>query len=300
MHGMFDTCLENAMTKCVHLGLHGGLPQLVTAADYHISAIKNYKDRPFRNKYNGFSAILSASLLSMAYIKKPFIQDCMTGLLDEMYSFTKTRNFDIYISAGERAALKGVPPNWKKRGDFIQYDLVDRFGFCFPLIYDIMGLYVLYDLNDPQTDKKINEIIDFISNDDFHTKISAGYGILIADPTKRIYHGMGWSPHYPGWFDVADCLDKADANTGALILFFAEYISNYPIAAKTKWFAGLTAYLEKYKTENGTYIFPKEWLPEKTGYAVNGFHMSYGENRRKKNWCEIESTFYIQSLQKNA
>lgn len=58
-------------------------------------------------------------------------------------------------------------------------------------------------------------------------------------------------------------------------------------------------YLEKYRTDNGTYIFPKEWLKETQGYAVKVHHMSYGENRRKKIWLEIESTFLIQLLRQS-
>ena len=115
---------------------------------------------------------------------------------------------------------------------------------------------------------------------------------------------MGWSPHYPGWFDVTDYIANSVVSVGHTgkpyvprLLFFAEVVSHYPVAVKTKWFGKLLNHLENYKTEARTYIFPKEWLPEKTGYAVCGFHMSYGENRRKKNWCEIESTFYMQLLQ---
>jgi hypothetical protein len=31
-----------------------------------------------------------------------------------------------------------------------------------------------------------------------------------------------------------------------------------------------------------------------------GSHLSYGENRRKKNWAEIEATFYMQLLSRDA
>lgn len=293
-HGSIDFCLENAMSKCVYLGLHGGLTQLTDAASYYINAVKNYRDRPFRNKYSSFIAILSANLLNMAGIKDESVLECMLGLLDEIYNFTKQGNYDIYIAKEERAELKGVPKNWEDREDFIKYDLVDEHGFCYPLIYDIMGMHTLYGLNDPKVNEKIDTVLSYISNDNFHHKISEGYGILTA--SKRIYHGMGWSPHYPGWFDVTDYMDKDNAPK---LLFFAEHIARYPIALKTKWFNDLIQYLRKYKTENGTYIFPNEWLPEKTGYAVCGSHMSFGENRKKKNWREMESTFYLQLLNQN-
>ena len=98
---------------------------------------------------------------------------------------------------------------------------------------------------------------------------------------------MGWSPHYPGWFDVAYYVENSDegsAPNGAhtenryipKLLSFAENIAKYPIAVKTKWFSDLLCCLEKYKIENGIYAFPKKWLTEKKGYAVGGHHLSFG------------------------
>jgi len=234
----------------------------------------------------------------------------MLGSLDELYAFVRRGDYEIYITEEERAELKGVPPNWAGSEYFIKPDLIRNHGFCYPLIHDIRGLYKLYGTHGAETDKKIDSVINYISNDDFHNKISKGYGILITD--KRIYHGMGWDPKYPGWFDVThyinNSIDRSAPNGSHTenqpcyipkLLFFAMNIVNYPTALKTRWFADLLDCLDKYKTENDTYKFPKEWLPEKQGYAVGGFHMSFGENRRKKNWCEIESTFYMQLLKQN-
>ena len=155
-------------------------------------------------------------------------------------------------------------------------------------------MFRLYDLKDPAVNQKINDIIDYISTDEFHAKIEDGYGILISGVKK--YHGQGWDPKYPGWFDVAGYMENDNVPK---LLFYAQNIAKYPSARKTKWFNDLTNYLEKYKTDNGTYLFPKEWLKESQGYAVQGHYISFGENRRKKNWHEIESTFYVQLLCKN-
>jgi len=76
------------------------------------------------------------------------------------------------------------------------------------------------------------------------------------------------------------------------------HIIKYPAARETKWFSDLLQCLDGYKNEPGRYEFPKGWLQEKLGYAVLGSHMSFGENRRKRNWAEIESTFYMQLLQR--
>jgi hypothetical protein len=197
------------------------------------------------------------------------------------------------MSHEERSKLKKIPKNWKNNVHFINRELTDAYGFCYPSIYDIVSLHKLYELKDSEINKKIDAIIEYISNDDYNSKIADGYGIVIVDGR---YYGMGWDTKYPGWFDLPDYMKTGNVYK---LLFFAEYISKYPIAVKTKWFASLLDYLEEYKTENGTYIFPAEWLKESTGYAVLGHHVSFGENRRKKNWREIESTFYMLLLKQN-
>jgi hypothetical protein len=104
---------------------------------------------------------------------------------------------------------------------------------------------------------------------------------------------MGWYPKYPGWFNLQSYMETGNAPK---LLFFAQYILKYPVTVKTKWFGDLLKLLDRYKTESGTYLFPVEWFKESSGYAVQGCHMSFRENRRKKNWRETESAFYIQLI----
>ena len=308
VHGSFDFCLENAMNKAVKLGLHAGMPQMRDAVVYYADVVKGCNIIPYRNRHNGFSTIMAANYLCLANFRDESVIKYMLGSLDEMYSFVKRGTYDIYVAPERRAELKGIPDSWRDRENFIKPELIAEYGFCYPLVHDIMGLHRLYDLNDPDVDMKINAVLGYFTNDDFHREIANGYGILIAG--KRDYYSMGWSPHYPGWFDVAHYIengDKCSAPNGAhtenhyipKLLFFAENIVKYPIALKTKWFSDLLYCLEKYKTKNGTYEFPNEWLTEKSGYAVGGHHFSFWENRRKKNRTEIESTFFMQLLRQS-
>jgi hypothetical protein len=55
----------------------------------------------------------------------------------------------------------------------------------------------------------------------------------------------------------------------------------------------LLGHLGKYDAGGGVYRFPAGWLRERRGYAVQGSHISYGEDRKKRNWREVESTFYM-------
>ncbi|MCL2059654.1 MAG: hypothetical protein FWH01_11475 [Oscillospiraceae bacterium] len=297
-HGSFDFCLENALPKLVQLGLHSGLAPLADAVRFYLDKMKTAPPgglQPYRNNdgfvlgapNNGFTSIIISNVLMLAGFADPNITHFMLGSLDEMADFTKKGDCDIYAGDGERAKMKAVPAIWKDK-KFIKPQLVDEYGFCYPLIYDIVGLHKLYGAISEETDKKIDAVIDFISTDAFHHNIADGYGILHSGGKK--YHSMGWDPKYPGWLCVADYMEGAGAPK---LLYFALHISKYPPARKTKWFGDLLAYLENYRTGNGTYVFPAGWLKEQRGYAVQGSHISFGENRKKKNWREIESTFYV-------
>jgi hypothetical protein len=287
-HGSFDFCLENAMLKCVGLGLHGGLPQVVDAVSYYLN--KTEQDVA-GGHYDKCSLRIIENLLTLADVVNADVQKQMLIGLDEIYRFVTTAGYDFYLSEEERDKRKAVPPIWRNSA-FIKPSIKEEYGFCYPLIYDIVGLHKLYGVINETTDNKINAVIKYISTDDFHNNVVDGYGITIAGDRK--YHSMGWDPKYPGWFDVADYMENIYA---PYLLFFAQYISRYPYARKTKWFSDLLDHLDKYKTSSGTYIFPAGWLKEKTGYAVSGSHISFGENRRKKNWREIESTFYMLLLE---
>ncbi len=291
-HGSFDYNFENAMLKCSQLGLHASFEKVRDAVGYYFEYINN--NLPYQcTRPSAFLINLSANLLMNAEFQDAVILEFLLTRLDDIYRFVSQKNHDIYICDEERKKLKAVPKNWKN-SKFIKPDITSVHGFCYPLIYDIVGMHKLYQLKNPEVDRKIDEIIGYISNDEFNSKIQNGYGILIFGDKK--YYGMGWDPKYPGWFDVRAYMQTIYAPR---VLFFAEYFSNYPIAINTKWFGELLAYLEEFKTESGTYIFPAKWLKEQTGYAVGGNHISFGENRKKKNWAEIESTLYMQLLQKN-
>jgi len=311
IHGAPDYYLENAMFKIVQFGLHAELPPVADAVKYYMDIIKNTPLKKPCRKYNFYinqDLTLLSNMLTIGEVKDSKVLEFMLGSLNELYEFASKGNCDIYLSPEERGKLKSVPPNYIGIKHFTKPKLFDEHGICWPLVYDIFGLTKLYGAHSPETDKKIDAVIDFISNDDFHNTIPDGYGVLTTTG-KTKYYSHGWDPKYPGWFNIADYFENASNNSSysprqplyvPKLLFFAMYIVKYPIALKTKWFSDLLCCLEKYKTENGTYIFPKQWLTEKTGYAVLGSHMSFGESRRKKNWQEIESTFYMQLLNRRS
>jgi hypothetical protein len=288
-HGSFDYCLENALLKSVQLGLHGGLPQARDALDFYRMKTQRYAELP--QKRRDFNAILTANLLSLAGVEDEEVRRYMLGSLDEMHRFAHAMNYDLYYNEEERQKLTGIPTCWKDRRHFIRQELFEKYGFSYPLIYDIAGLHTLYRLRDPEVDRKIDGVIRYLSTDEFHRAVADGYGILAEG--NGVYHGMGWDPKYPGWFDFAGFLQTRKVRQ---LLFYAQYAAHYPIARETKWFRNVLQFLDAYKTEGNRYAFPAACFAQQAGYAVMGNRLSYGENRRKPNWRDIESTFYMQLL----
>lgn len=288
-HGSFDVCLENALLKAVQLGLHGGLAPVRDAVSFYGWKTQRYAELP--RKRRNFTAILTANLLSLAGMEDDAVYRCMTDSLHEMSDFTRIGYSGLYLKNEERAKLTGVPACWKDRERFIGQELLEAYGFAYPLIYDIAGLHSLYRLRDPEIDRQIDAVLRMIATDGFHQTVEDGYGIL--SEGNGVYHGMGWDPKFPGWFSPEACVRAGGAQK---LLFFAQYACRYPAARDTRWYRELLGLLDGFRTREGRFAFPAAWLKETKGYAVMGYHLSYGENRRKPDWAEIESTFYMQLL----
>ena len=299
-HGSFDHLLENALLKCVQLGLHAGLPAVAEAIGYYRDKLEAAPAGPARHKFEGrdgfydsFIYVITCDLLAVIAPDDPAVLRRLAESLEALHDFTSQGSYDIYADAEERAAMKSVPTVWKDR-KFLKTSLFETSGVAWPMIYDIVGMSRLYSLKDPGLSGQLDAVIDYISTDAFHETVADSYGIM--QSSAKRYHSVGWDPKYPGWFDLAGYLEGGAKANMARLLYFALYISKYPPARQTRWFAELLEYLEAYNIGDGRYRFPASWLRDKTGYAVLGNHLSFGENRRKRDWREIESTFYMQLL----
>lgn len=288
IHGSFDWQFENAMLKVIRLGLHAGIPQVDDIVKYYIKYIK-MESTKVKNKRELFNSIIVAGMLLSAGYRDDIVIDFMGNSLNVLSRFTESKNYDIYVES--REDYKGIPKNWKE-SPIIKPQLLKEYGFCYPMVYDLIGLSGMYGLVGSETNGKVDSVIKYIICDDFHNKIMDGYGILVAGEGR--YHSMGWDPKLPGYFNVSNYSRTSPHK----LLFFADILSKYPIAVKSRWYIDVITHLEQFKTDIGTYCFPKEYLREKSGYAVQGFHLGLGENRRKKTWCEVESTFIMLKLKK--
>jgi hypothetical protein len=200
--------------------------------------------------------------------------------INTIHDFTRHMDFDIY---DDPANHNGVPKPFRNR-PIIKPSVACGNVCKLPLIYDIVALAEAYGRVCAEVKQKIDSIIGYILSPGYNTVVS-GYGILSAGPRK--YYSMGWDCKKP----FNDSQDYSYPNLHRLLLY-----SRFPAAVRGAWFMNAIDFLTQYKTKNNTYIFPKDYLRETDSNWVLGSHMSLAENRRKKDWIEIESTFYMQKL----
>lgn len=288
-HGSFDTCFENAMGMLLQLGVRAGM----SALDERTGPIRDWfagmmKTDPYQ--WNIFAMALFASFLAFAGYEEVAIQSFLHMRLDTLYSFISLGSYDLYDDPNK---FKGIPTAFKSR-PVIKPELYGGGNYKYPLIYDLYGLAGMLDKGNPAETDKIGAVIRYIMTAEYHQTVDNGYGIVVS-PDGR-YYSMGWDVKLPGFLGFAEETEKQ----GPLLLHRLELMSRFPGAVKQEWFSNAISYLERFQTDRGTYLFPRHYLREGTGYWVSAMHMSLGENRRVKTALELESTFRMMILKKRA
>lgn len=288
-HGCANTCFENSMSKLAQLGMRAGMPAL----DERTQPLRTWFEHMVNTKsdqWDVFPMAIFASFFAVSGYTDSAIKAFLNSRLQTLYEFTSSGDYDIYDDA---AQYKGVPKTFQGR-PIINPNLYARGNYRFPLIYDVYGLSTMVNKGDTVVDDKIDTVIKYIMAPEYHNKIVDGYGILAAPNGK--YHSMGWDAKVPCYSGMM----KEVTAKGALLIQRMVLMAHFPYLAGHAWFMSALCHLETFRTDNGTYNFPKHYLGEKQGYWVCGMHMGLGENRRAKIANELESTFWMMSIKKLA
>jgi hypothetical protein len=274
IHGSDSTHLENVLPMLNDFGLYFGM-------DSFLNDVKNNssESEAFYGNAN-YNGIISYPFLLRSRYPINGLLEFVIERINTIYDFTRRMDFDIYDDAANH---KNVPKPFRDRP--IIKPSVACGNICrLPLIYDIVAMAEVYNRVPADIKHKIDNIVGYILSHNYDTVVF-GYGILSAGSRK--YYSMGWDCKKP----FNDDQDYSYPNLHRLLLY-----SCFPTAVKSIWIKNAIDFLTQYKTSNGTYVFPKDYLRETDSNWVLGSHMSLAENRRKKDWIEIESTFYMQKL----
>ena len=126
-------------------------------------------------------------------------------------------------------------------------------------------------------------------------KLPEGYGLLWNKPIKR-YHSCGWSPTLPYFKNFAHSKNYDQFH----LLYYFDFMTCFKITQNSQWYINSLKRLEKFRTKNGTYLFPKEILNKKfiPEAYLNDTNLKLKRNKREELIREIASTLYMYRIYK--
>ncbi len=286
IHGCADTCYENAMGKLIQYGMRAGMPELDARTEPFRRWLAEF---PGGAKYlfGSFYSTLVASMLAMAGYRDDAVIRVLHDRLEWTYDFCRQGRYDIYA---DKAGFRGIPKVWTDV-PLIDPSLYPEEELRLPLVHDFNGYAAVFA---GLADGRIQEMLDTLAQyvmDPRYQALREGYGIVTNG--KRRYWAMGWSVHLPGYPGAA----PRPSYLG--LIGRLATMSAFPVARNHQWYSSSLEYLESFRTPHGTYLFPRELLPEKKASPwVMGTHTGQGENRRRASWQELESTYWMERLRR--
>ncbi|TFF96899.1 hypothetical protein EU546_00385 [Candidatus Thorarchaeota archaeon] len=283
LHSSKLTAYENVMGKLVQLGLHAGLQQLDRKTlPFRTWLSENVDSLPVE-AHSVFSRTIVASFLAYAgYGQTTPVMQQMLLRLESLFKFA--RNPDLSSVYVDKSQYRGIPKHGEPHR-LINPDLYPDQQFMLPWIHDMRGIVNTPAIMENQRLKrKADKIVKMVLSPGYQ-EIPSSYG-LAKYGTK--YYVVGWGVKLPGYDS------KPEGREFAEMLLTLEMLAPFPSTRKSAWFNDAMRYLDRFRTDLGTYSFPRSWLPErKTGYWVGGFRMQFDSRVGRPDAIECESTFRV-------
>jgi hypothetical protein len=260
IHGSKDTNVENAMAKLVEYGLRAGIPEF------------DDKMLPYAEK-GGLAE--DCFLIAAGYARHEGVANRFRKRLAALHRTVSSMDYDLYLSDGD---AQDVPKAW--RGKLIyRPELGWDDKLPLPSCYDLYAM-AHWEHGAKEERRRIDDVLSYICEPAFQST-PGGY---LWDRKKNTCYSAGRA-----------CL--ACLNPERTVLFL-ELFARFGAARETSWFRSALSELEQCRTDRGTYVFPADLLKEKRNsyYIYQGAHMGLGENRRKRSWLEVESTFRMLNI----
>jgi len=286
LHHSGDSALENVGGKLYELGLRAGMEPLD-------AGMKPWRDRladysPTSLEYAGFGGGIVAAVLARLGYRDEAVTAWVRRRMRAIAPAATAMRFDIHIDPD----TFGDCPAARRRHPLIDPALCGGdWELGLPLIHDVYAMSALPAGR--KGDRSLRDAIVTYILDPRYQALPEGYGNVRLGPRK--YYSMGWSVHLPGFRD-----SPPPSHDAARTVQRVELMAHFAAARKSDWFAGRLEYLDSYRTSDGTWLLPAAYLREAEGYYVLGCHMGLGENRRRRAWRQIESTFRMLKIHRLA
>ena len=268
-HGSKDTCAENGLAKLIEYGLDASVPAFDARARPYLEML-----RP--SPWDIPSDTLGPFLIAAGYGQLPAVRTWFLERLAVLARTAEDGDYDIY--APEQKARR-VPKAWRGRRIYKPaYWTGER---RLPSIYDLYALAYWAPESASQA-TAVERVIAFLA-DPRYQATPGGY-LWNTDRNTCYAAGRAWLA----------CLDPQRT------VLFLTLAARFPICHGQPWFRETLRNLVAFRTDRGTTIWPSDFLTEKRNsyYTYGGGHMGLGENRRRRIWREIESTFRMLEIER--
>lgn len=298
LHGGKPNCFENTMGKLTQLGCRAGMPPL----DEKIAPFLEWlADTPANDDSQAefvtraySQPIVAAFLMRAGYGEEQPVAAIAQRRLNTLYEFCRQGRYDIYVDMDTGSPNYPAIPDSYRRHRLVDPDLYPNGDMCLPDLYDLHLLAALpRSLRTPETENKLEAIIDYIMQTDYQ-HLPEGYGIVLLD--KNRYWVMGWSVHLPGYFGFPDHISDPDPAMRRLVRMLV-LMAHFPAAHRYLWYRQAIAHLARNRPQHGVFNFPAGCLSDiGIGYWIRGSYMGLEENRRRSGVRELESTFWMRKI----
>lgn len=289
VHNSFDTCLENSMRKILLFGVReSDFAELKEFNAFTLDRLQYQLAHPYW--MNPVEYTILASWLAAMGHDEPAVAETILERLESSTQFEALGGSDMYT---DPVGYPSIPAARRGR-PLIRPAYYEGNRYRFPLVYDLFAYANLPPSLAGRKDVnvKIDSVLQTSMNENYQ-RLPWGYGLLFIPPNK--YYGMGWSLHLPRYFEGdANSVPDGDA------VWWAEAMSRFPEATRSEWFRGMLVHLEGFRTKDGFWKFPAQYLCEGPAhYFVGGGHMGLGENRKETAALKMESTAWLLRIYEN-
>ncbi len=277
IHHSKDASAENVLAKLCEYGLRAGMTKLDERALPYCAVGQE-------ERYHNEALIIVPFLVRAGYATEPSVANWMAQRIEILYEQACRSDYDFYMNETERQCL---PPAQKITHKSPKLFYQQRFNNH----WEVLGLPTCYDLyalaylpkEDQLTRQKVEAIVTYLLHPAFQDT-----------PGGYIWNSRLHRAYAAGRVFLA-CLPQE--NEREKLVLFLEMMAQFECGRASDWFRQGMAQLESFRTQSGTYRFPREYLNEKSSYYLYaGMHMGLGEFPRNDQTLELESTFRMERL----
>ena len=286
LHNCYDDCFERFMPFLINLGFRKGISIL----DEKIGIMQEVYQYLITQKYGSWEIVVML-MLEAGYYNSDMLDYLELKFINKLFKTAEQQCFDIYETDPSKIRWGKVPKDWKA-GPFckdIHVHDCDASELPLPTIYHIKPLIYIYKFIEDKIKNKVDTIIKYIMEPEYQ-KLRGFYGV------SWFYNKAYYAPSPGVALPFYEDKEIHAGDKGVL-----EMVSLVPFVTKTDWFKNCVDFLEKYKTERGTYILsePDGGLRPVNTTTVSAYiskEAKIKRNDRRAFVDELLSTYFVELM----